>query len=447
MPSYETEIASNPFKAFQQLPEGSRYQFLLDDARFFIEGFIKGPVCRGQVALNVIEDQFWVFFFNPDLYTDTTQADFLSKYSSDLDLPAEQGNTLNVIATWTTYKDKLDEYRQARQRAFIADATQGSLQQAMTSIWDGGGSNPNAALTIFRHFDSASVSQGLLGKYPETAWVIDYPIFERIHYLLVAGFDVYGNVGHQLNTRLYMDFLRMEGEDNFLAYLPAEQRKKIRSGWYQGIREGLEDKLKSESEWLDKEVVVGYQTGDVQAELYRSLQAHLGPMGGPPDLLNRCNGVQCLELNSVDSHISKVAEIRGPILQVFPDLTFLRVNGKDDSAYTLIRNKSYKNISSMLAEAHQDLTDLENDTLTVLPGLFGSYPNFFFEVDENKLGDFVKGYTAIRSEKDYRNFVALYGVRRTNPDFWRLADWFQDYYYRQEPLRSGIFDLNRYQNR
>jgi len=45
------------------LPISSRYRFLLDDARFFIEGFIKGPVCRGQVALNVIEDRFWILFF------------------------------------------------------------------------------------------------------------------------------------------------------------------------------------------------------------------------------------------------------------------------------------------------------------------------------------------------------------------------------------------------
>lgn len=45
--------------------------------------------------------------------------------------------------------------------------------------------------------------------------VIGYPLFERMHYLLLAGYDVYGNIGHQLATRLYMDFLRMEGELNF----------------------------------------------------------------------------------------------------------------------------------------------------------------------------------------------------------------------------------------
>lgn len=36
-------------------------------------------------------------------------------------------------------------------------------------------------------------------------------MLERIHYLLVAGFNVFGNVGHQLNTRLYINFLRMQG--------------------------------------------------------------------------------------------------------------------------------------------------------------------------------------------------------------------------------------------
>ena len=85
-------------------------------------------------------------------------------------------------------------------------------------IWDGDGRNDNAGLTIFRHFDSASVVKGMVGGSPKTAWVIGYPLLERIHYLLVADYDVYGNVGHQLNSRLYMDFLRMEGEFNFLSF-------------------------------------------------------------------------------------------------------------------------------------------------------------------------------------------------------------------------------------
>ena len=48
----------------------------------------------------------------------------------------------------------------------------------------------------------------------------------------MAGFDVYGNAGHQLESRLYMDFLRMEGEQNFLLFLPEDQRVALRDHWY-----------------------------------------------------------------------------------------------------------------------------------------------------------------------------------------------------------------------
>lgn len=41
-------------------------------------------------------------------------------------------------------------------------------------------------------------------------------------YLQVAGYNVFDNMRHQLNTRLCMDFLRMEGEYMFLSYLPLQ---------------------------------------------------------------------------------------------------------------------------------------------------------------------------------------------------------------------------------
>ncbi|MFV9616804.1 MAG: fatty acid cis/trans isomerase, partial [Gammaproteobacteria bacterium] len=35
----------------------------------------------------------------------------------------------------------------------------------------------------------------------------------------------------------------------------------------------------------------------------------------------------------------------------------------------------------------------------------------------------------------------------TSEDFWLHADWFNQQYAREQPVLSGIFDLNRYQNR
>lgn len=83
-----------------------------------------------------------------------------------------------------------------------------------------------------RHFDSATVVQGLVGEPPKTAWLVDYSLLERIYYLLVAGYDVYGNITHNLNSRLYMDFLRMEGEANFISFLPPDARADALSRWY-----------------------------------------------------------------------------------------------------------------------------------------------------------------------------------------------------------------------
>ena len=60
------ESASNPFRTFAHIPPDSRYRFMLERAQFTIMNFIKGPVCRGQVALNEINDHFWVFFVNPE---------------------------------------------------------------------------------------------------------------------------------------------------------------------------------------------------------------------------------------------------------------------------------------------------------------------------------------------------------------------------------------------
>ena len=85
--------------------------------------------------------------------------------------------------------------------------------------------------------------------------------------------------------------------------------------------------------------------------------------------------------------------------------------------------------------------------MTVVPWLEGSYPNFFFSVALSEIDAFTVRCAAIRNHGDYEKFIDMYGVRRTNPGFWELADWFQDEHTRIQPVSSGLFDLNRYQNR
>src|SRR5690606_13838627 len=120
---------------------------------------------------------------------------------------------------------------------------------------------------VLRHFDSATVLKGLVGQIPQTAWVIDYTLLERIHYLLVAGFDVYGNFSHQTLTRLYMDFLRMEGEFNFLALLPTEERLRLRDYWYRDASENVKSFLYGSRAYLNYPPGIDYKTDKPGLEL------------------------------------------------------------------------------------------------------------------------------------------------------------------------------------
>ena len=455
LPSYRPEIASNPFKVFVDLPLKSRYRFLLDDARFFIEGFIKGPVCRGQFALNVIEDRFWVLFFDPEQDVFTNDAQFVGDMADDLQLPADRRSTLNLFSIWTDYWQRQRRYMATKQELFEQINTH-DINHALGYIWDGDGSNPNAALTVFRHYDSGSVSFGLVGDDPETAWVIDYPLLERIHYLLVAGFNVYDGLVQQVNTRIYMDFLRMEGEDHFLIFLPADRRKEIRDGWYAGLRTGVEKFFTAPQGWLQVESVRGFRTDDPQRELYQYIRGRVAGIAQQTDALNRCGINDCpdrslgFDTTQVDRAMNTIAQIQGDSLHDLPDVAFARVttdNPEQDLAYTLVRNKAYKNVTSFLAdETERDRADIEQDTMTVLNWLEGAYPNLFFSVKLSEIDAFTERCAAIRSRRDYEEFVNLYGIRRTNPDFWELADWFQERIARDQPVKAGLFDLSRYQN-
>jgi len=461
LPEYDLKIASNPLKIFKDIPVTSRYQFLLDDAHFFIEGFIKGPVCRGQISLNVIDDYFWVTFINPDMKIDTLDKDFLNENINFFQLPGDGDDRLDIWSIWTKYWKNQKKYINSKIKMFKKYKNV-PIDDAMHYIYNGKASrddvyNPNAALTIFRHFDSASVSYGLInyapqGKGPATTLVVDYPIFERIHYLLVAGYNVFGNITHQLSSRVYMDFLRMEGEDNFLAFLPVAERKKLHDSWYKGIRQKVKKYFKTPEEWLSMESVSGYQTNQPKRELYEKLKKHF--QQSQALAMQKNYGTKYHNLpkdKKIKELISQVNSLSGNKLEIIPDVTFLRIkmnDSKDKRAFTIINNKAHMHLNSLFEDdLKSERRDYNNDSLIMLDWLEGSYPNFFLDVNYEDLGQFSTDFMAISSNQDYERFVALYGIRRTNSKFWELSDWFYQYYKESHPVQAGYFDLNRYKNK
>jgi hypothetical protein len=437
LPSYDPETASNPFVTYDVIPYTSRHSFLLDEAQFTVMNFIKGPVCRGNAALNVIQDRFWVFFTPPQTAISSQLSQFLSAQDRHLRLPAAAESGLWSIAHWHSYSKAQQSYLQAKGEFIRNNLTK--LEQAqLGTFWDGDGTNSNAALTVFRHFDSATVVQGLVGEPPQTAWLIDYPILERIHYLLVAGFDVYGTASHQAMTRLYMDFLRMESEMNFLAFLPDVQRRAEVSQWYRDADESVAEYL---SAYFDHGVLpapVDYKTDQHKQELFTALQKRLSKV------LNHSYDLDKLGLSAANiAELDKLNKVRGIAASIVPQSLIIKV--EDHGLLTLLSNSAYSNISSMFGEADRRL--MAEDSLTIANGVATAYPNVFLRVKPADIPALVQAIAGLRSEGDYSRLLDRFGVRRTNAQFWPVSDQVLADYRKLEPLSSGVLDYNRYDNR
>lgn len=448
LPSYQPSVAANPFKAFIELPLAAKNRFLLDDAEYFVSGFIKGPVCRGQIATESIRDRFWIVFFQPKSFYPEKVAQELAENNQVLGLPGEESDEIGLFG-WTKYDEFGREFLQKKDQFFneyIPKRNPLSLQ----NIWDGEGHNENAALTVFRHYDSATVVKGLVGDTPLTAWVMDYTIFERLHYLLVAGFNVFGTTSHQLASRTYMDILRIDAETSFLRFLPAFQRRAIFNSWYLGMNSfRTPEPLFS----VGFETQVKFKTTNYQQEFFDQVRQRLGAAAGRPDTINHCRQTVCERVQATpieqetDDKIRRLAQLKGLELGPLPEMSLLRVKTSDpnsDLVYTLLIDRAYSNISKITAEDSHRIP--ENDRLTVVPGFVGSYPNFSFVVDSNQLDEFINTVRHARSEAELEHFYRTFGIRRTSPDIWQHLDWFNRQHQKYRGLQAGLLDLNRYED-
>ena len=102
LPPYDDESASNPFRTFEAIPPVSRYRFMIERAQFSIMNFIKGPVCRGQVALNEINDRFWVFFVSPEDHQLEIVEEFLSTHHAKSRNAGQQREHLSPVQVLET---------------------------------------------------------------------------------------------------------------------------------------------------------------------------------------------------------------------------------------------------------------------------------------------------------------------------------------------------------
>lgn len=436
LPAYKTNGAPNPFEVFGDIPFASRYQFMLDNAQFIIMSFIKGPVCKGNLAVNVISDRFWILFFDPRFDPMGSNPEFFLKERDMFNLPSGDDLTASTLLQWIDISRNERRFLEAK-RKFIDSQLDGLKKLTVDYLWKGDGGNQNAALTVMRHYDSSSVVRGLVGETPKTAWVLTYPLFERIHYLLVAGFDVFGHAGHQLTTRLYMDFLRMEAEQNFLAFMPNEVRSSQLLNWYRGMDPEGEPALFMLTDRALKDPGIEYRTGDPKQEFFDKVRDALGASIDSRFTLS----------SSDPQSIEVLSRVKGLPASWLAEVSFLKIQMNDGKVfyYSIILDRALQNVSALFAEDERHIP--REDRLTVVPGLLGAYPNALFTVTENNLSDFVSAVSKLDGGKSYEKLVDRYGIRRANPAFWELSDPFQEAALSGSATDRGLLDFSRLENR
>ncbi|MBC8881364.1 fatty acid cis/trans isomerase [Pseudomonas cerasi] len=446
LPGYGPGHRANPFLTFEAIPAVARYQFMLDNAEYFVRTFIRGPVCRGQIATDVIRDQFWVLFQDPSHDRYITDATYRGEATPLLAMPGQNDDVGSVLSLWLSYRDRRNEYENLRRDSYAKMPAPG-----WSTLWAG---NDNALLTVFRHFDSASVNKGLIGDVPHSMWLFDYPLLERTYYQLAVNFDVYGNVSHQAQTRLYFDLIRNGAEINFLRLMPADLREDMLSDLYQ---EGGKIKMWLDYQKIDDDTPTGIKLDEKAAkrDFASRLIERFGTLNAAPDPINRCTGAYCSR-PGLDSSFAQAEQALSrltsrpaaglKVIDQLPEASMLRIEGGNGKRviYSMLRNRAHSNVAFLLGESYRYIPGL--DTLTVYPGVLSSYPNFIFNIPVAQVPAFVDAMQQSKDQASFEQIVQRWGVRRTHPLFWSYFHDLNRYVQETEPREAGVLDMNRYEN-
>jgi hypothetical protein len=454
--SYDKQLSANPFRLYEQIPPRSRYQFLLDNNHYILMTFIRGPVCKGQVALNVINDQFWTLFLDPEYDLSVQYPGFLTMYNKLLEMPLVEEDDMELAKSVFTQKYRKKASSFVRNRSRFYSMQYKYWEPGAEAIWTGNVPSDTPLLTVFRHFDSASVLAGPLGNLPKTVWVIDYPLLERIYYSLVAGFNVYGTAMHQLTIRTYMDELRQEGESNFIDFMPLEKRKEMMQQWYGGL-----DVSGSDINYYPSDLAAGFsfKSSEPKREFVEYLvKNHFKPEQNISFDSNYLH--QGEEYPSLPEKYETVADYLQGFRSVSrrgssffthvhdhnANLAYVRIMVSDDPAedvyISVVINRWHDDVTTLFGEASR--LNPKKDSATFVKGFVGSYPNYFYEVALADLPQFFQVLQDFDGSKKYLKILDTFGVNRADDRFWEVYDRFQARFNEDDPVGSGLFDLNRY---
>ncbi|MDH5637224.1 MAG: fatty acid cis/trans isomerase [Nitrospinota bacterium] len=489
--------SNNPFVSFAAIPARARYQWMLENAFLMMNMFTKGDACIGGISTYSIRDHSWVMFIAPDADISVTTPGYFNLKSGSsgkhgkktiaelLMIPA-----LNPTQYKTTgyFKKRLYEYERFHARLLKQKLPKGYSE---TDIWNGeitqsNGqtiTSPNALMTLYRHKLSVTIHQGRMGNTPKTGMVIDYTNFERLYYDIVGTFDIYGSVARKIHARVYMERLRREAEDKFLAFLPKRMRSPVRESWYQRDHQMPEFKplFVKDLETRVPEIypkappeILGYRrpkdlgegglenAGMQFMRRMSDIVLSAGAAGYPDDIndhhfkntthagelpqkYKKSLANTSLEWREFTSLFTRLADQKKPFVRFFPDVSYITITQDGDTEpifLTVVANKSHKSMNVFFGE--KQTRDPENDTLHIVKDLVMARPNQFFELHLEDTPKFIRQVETMRTEEEYKKLLKAYGIPKSSVRFWPYMDRLTNNIMKTSPNYGGRLDLNEY---
>jgi hypothetical protein len=130
-----------------------------------------------------------------------------------------------------------------------------------------------------------------------------------------------------------------------------------------------------------------------------------------------------------------------------PQLAYLIVKeeGSEERYFTLLHNNGHSNISHLFDEEARRLPD--EDTLTVMDGLVGAYPNAFYRMTTAEIPEFSDAVSRLRSGAEYRRLAERFAVGATHAEFWAVSDRLIEAMARQSSIDAALPDYARFELR
>jgi hypothetical protein len=239
-----------------------------------------------------------------------------------------------------------------------------------------------------------------------------------------------------------MDFLRMEGELDFLALLPIKDRQAVLDHWYRGRSEPQTRYLADANAYFPRASGMRYRSADTLGELYAAVRTRVAPVRAPALDWKGELGLDAAEIGQ----LKRLSAIRGIPASVMPELSILLLQrpGGKVSTISVVRNSAHSNVAQIFDEDARRLPG--EDTLLALNGIAGAYPNALFALAPEKLPDFVDAVARLSGPASLTALTERFGVRRSDRRFWPLSDAVHAEWQRRAPGEAAVLDYSRLEN-